>query len=344
MVKTHAVAAVGVAVLVGLTAVRLDSQGTSAVRAPSAAGRAAPAPAKAWTPSRTPWGDPNLQGNFTTIAETNTPLERPDEFEGKRREDFTPEELAAVGKARNETTIENYGGQPARHWFDNMIANNNSRPWLLVDPADGKIPPLTPRVLALPRPKPEPNDPGTYADMDLQVRCVSRGPAVYQALPMIYSNSFQILQTKDYVAIRHEIIHERRIIPIEGRGAGRPHNPSVLRDYYGDSVARWEGNTLVVDTTNFQKDVTFRQSTGETLHTIERFTRTAPNRVEWTITVDDPQTWTKPWTYSIPMTEDDSQAILEYACHEGNMALRNALAGARAKENAARTSGTGAGR
>ncbi len=335
MFRTHILAGVGMAMLVGLMPARVDPQGTTAAKRPPAPARAAPAPAKSWTPPRTPWGDPDLQGNFTTIAETNTPLERPAEFEGRRLEDFTPEELAAVGRARNETTIESYSGQPARHWFDNMIANSNSRPWLLVDPPDGKIPPLTPQALALPRPKPATDDPATYTDMDIQVRCISRGPAVYQALPMIYSNSFQILQTKDYVVIRHEIIHERRIVPIEGRGAARPHNPSVLRDYYGDSVARWDGNTLVVDTTNFQEAVTFRQSAGAKLHTIERFRRTAPNKVEWTITIDDPQTWTKPWTYSIPMTEDDSQAILEYACHEGNMALRNALAGARAKEKAA---------
>ena len=283
---------------------------------------------------RTPWGDPDLQGNYTIISETNTPLERPDSLEGKRLEDFTPEEIARIGKQRNEQAIEGYVGQPARHWFDNMIPNANSRPWMVIDPPNGKIPPLTPagraRVF-----RAAPDDPDKPSDMGQFFRCITTGPPIDQALTMMYSNSFDIMQTKDYVVIRHEIIHERRVIPIQGRGAGRGHNPSSLRAWYGDGIAHWEGQTLVVDTTNYHPDLTFRQSRGGALHTIERFTRTGLKRIEWEITVDDPTTWTRPWSYAVPMTEDDNQAIFEFACHETNLALRNSLAGARNKEKAA---------
>ena len=327
-----------------LEATVAEAQGTPPAK-PAARRDAAPPKAQAAKPviggrprthpsTKLPWGDPDLQGNYSIISEANTPLERPDEFAGRRIEDFTPEEMARLSKERTARALSEYNGLPEPGWFDHVIPNLNSRPWLVFDPPDGRIPPLTAEGQVRPRVQ-EPTDPVSYADMPQFVRCITTGPPIAQAVPTIYGNSFQILQTKDYVVIRHEMIHERRLIPIEGRGASRGHNPPVLRSYFGDAVARWEGETLVVDSTNYRPELTFRESRGGRLHTIERFTRTGPKQVEWKITVDDPATWTRPWSFAIPMTEDNDQAIVEYTCHETNLALRNVLSGARNKEKAA---------
>jgi len=148
--------------------------------------------------------------------------------------------------------------------------------------------------------------------------------------PSIYGNSYQIIQTKDYVAIRYEM-DPARIIPIEGRGAARGHNSGRLRSYGGDSIARWDGDTLVVDTINFLPQVNYRGANAN-LHLIERFRRIAPRIVDFTVTVDDATTWTRPWSFSIPLTEDDGQPIFEYACHEGNYGLRNILSAGRSDD------------
>jgi len=147
-----------------------------------------------------------------------------------------------------------------------------------------------------------------------------------------YGGSYQIVQTKDFVAIRYEMIHEARVIPIEGRGGARTHNDPALRTYAGDAIARWEGNALVIDTTNYNDTTTYRGFPARNLHLVERFKRTAPNKVELTVTVEDPHTWTRPWTYAIPLTEDDGQPIFEYACHEGNYGLRNILSAGRSDD------------
>jgi hypothetical protein len=134
------------------------------------------------------------------------------------------------------------------------------------------------------------------------------------------------------VTILYEMMHETRVIPLDGR----PHVPTHVRQWLGDPRGRWEGNTLVVDTTNFTDKTDYRGS-GENLHLIERFTRVAPNKIDWRATVDDPTTWTRPWAFAIPLTKDDTQQfIFEYACHEGNYGIANILSGARAKERAAR--------
>ncbi len=313
----------------------------------------APAPvagqaAKNFTPIRMPWGDPNISGNFTSKEEMNTPLERPDEFAGKRIEDVTPQELAAAVRTRQRNAVVNApyagGGSRARgvalsvpiHWLDHLDAGN-SRPWLVIDPPDGKVPPLTraaqQRSAARAAGRRERGSAESYTDRGLWDRCVTFG--VPSMISQYYGASFQILQTKDYVAIRYEMVHETRVIPIEGRGAARPHNPSKLRTYFGDATARWEGNTLVVDTANLNGKVggySLFLASDENLHLVERFTRTASNRVEVTTTVEDPTVWTRPWTYTIPLTENDGQPIFEYACHEGNYGLRNILSGARADE------------
>jgi hypothetical protein len=301
---------------------------------------------KKFVAKRLPWGDPDLQGNFTTKDEANTPFERPPQFAGKRAEDVTPAELAAANEVRRREALAAapYPGGGSRtqgvaiavpiHWFDSLDSQN-SRPWFVIDPPDGKVPPLTEEAkkrqaeaLAARRGR---GTADSYTDRSLGDRCVGFGIPAARPLPTLYGNSIQVLQTKDYVAIRYEMIHETRIIPIDGRGNARPHASPNLRSYYGDAIAHWDGDTLVVDTTNFNGKFGFRGS-GEKLHLTERLTRVAPDKIDWRATLDDPTTWTAPWTFGLPWTEDDSQPIFEYACHEGNYGLRNILSAGRSDD------------
>jgi hypothetical protein len=169
----------------------------------------------------------------------------------------------------------------------------------------------------------------SYTDRSLGDRCIAFSPL---RTPGIYGNSHQILQTPDYVVFRYEMIHEARMIPL----SGRPHVGPRLRPHMGDSRGHWEGDTLVVETTNIHEEMNYRGAPSKNLRLIERFTRIAPDKVEWTVTLDDPTTWTRPWTYSYPMTQDDTQMIHEYACHEGNYGLANLLSAGRAAERKAR--------
>jgi hypothetical protein len=297
---------------------------------------------KNWVPPRTPWGDPDIQGNFTTKDEANTPFERPAEWAGRSFDDIKPEELAAAIVKRQQEALEFApffgGGEPEDgvaiavpiHWFDNLQAQN-SRPWFVIDPSDGKVPPLTGEVGArLPVPRGTMGGRrDTYLDRSLGDRCIAWGA---WRLPTIYGNSYQIVQSKDHVVIRQEQVHEARIVPLGGRA---PLGPAI-RTYLGDARGHWDGNTLVVVTTNFHPDMALRGFGGQrglmrakNLRLIERFTRIASNKVEWTMTFDDPTSWTQPWTFSLPMTEDDTQIIHEYACHEGNYGLANILSAGR---------------
>ena len=334
-------AAAAVAVVTVAAPVSLSGQ-TPATTAQKPAGAAA----KKFVAKRLPWGDPDISGNFTTKDEGNTPMERPDAFAGKRIEDVTSKELAAEIKKRQRDALANapYAGGGSRergvalavpiHWFDTLDAEN-TRPWFIVDPPDGKIPPLNDdgkkRVADLAAYRANRGTADSFTDRSMQDRCIAWGIAVGRTVPIIYGNSMQILQSKDYVVIRYEMIHEQRIIPIAGRGAARQHNPAAQTSYYGDAVARWEGDTLVVDTTNYNGRLPYRGSSVR-LHTVERFTRVAPSKVEWTATLEDPGNWARPWTYAIPWTEDDSQPIFEYACHEGNYGLRNILSAGRSDD------------
>jgi len=333
---------VGTAMAIAALAVGVQAQQKPKPAGASGAGAAATKTAKTYIAPHTPWGDPDLQGNFTDKDEANTPLERPDEFAGKKVEDVTPQELAAIVAQRQQNALESAPfitgsradgiaiGVPI-HWLDHLDSAN-SRPWFVVDPPDGKIPPQLPeadkRAAETARARQGRSVADSYTDRSGWDRCIARAVPAAEMQPKIYGNSFQILQTKDYVAIRYEMIHETRIIPIEGRGAARPHNNSRLASYWGDATARFDGNTLVVDGKNFNGKLNFRGA-NENLHTVERFRRTAANKVEWTTTVEDATTWARPWTFSIPLTEDDGQPIFEYACHEGNYGLRNILQGAR---------------
>jgi hypothetical protein len=297
----------------------------------------APNAAQNYVAPKTPWGHPDLQGWFSNLSENGTPMERPAQFEGRKLEDIKGEELIAIKAAAQQRTISSFSGPlhaPEDWWQKDLNMVKGSQAWLIVDPPDGKIPPTTAEARARTAARNEarrgrgPAD--SWEDRSLYDRCISRGlPG--SMMPVIYGNSYQILQTKDYVAIRYEMIHETRIIPLDGS----PHASMKIRSYMGDPRGHWEGDTLVVETTNFRDDAAYSNSNGATLKLTERFTRVGPKTVKWAVTVDDPKTWTRPWTFAMPLTMDDTQPVLEYACHEGNLGLRNILSAARAEEKRA---------
>ena len=170
----------------------------------------------------------------------------------------------------------------------------------------------------------------SYEDRSLYDRCITRGlPG--SMLPAIYGNQYQIVQAPGYVAILYEMIHETRVIPLDSR----PVVGKQIEQDMGDARGRWEGDTLVVETTNFKERSVYRNANPATLKLTERFTRIAPDKVRWSVTVDDPTTWTRPWTFSLPLTADPNPLPL-YECHEGNYGLKNILSAARAEERAAK--------
>jgi hypothetical protein len=312
------------------------------------AGLAAQHAATSYSPPRTPWGDPDLQGTYTNKYEQSTPLERPAQFAGRRVEDVTGAELAAVLENRNTQVITRAAGVGSFEFRDPLEVTKGSRAWLIVDPPDGKIPPLT----AAARQRIGPPDPfqdtgiqgivnarqrtpssfddrafDSIEDFGLWDRCITRGlPGAM--MPHILGNSYEIVQAPGVVSIRYELIHDVRVIPLDGR----PHASKALGFELGDARGRWEGNALVIETTNFKDRSTYRNASAATLRLIERFTPTAAGRMEWTVTVDDPSTWTRPWTFSMPLTRTDTEPVLEFACHEGNYAVRHILSGARATD------------
>ena len=304
--------------------------------------RAASSSGSSWTAPRTPWGDPDLQGNYTNKYETSTPFERPKEFEGRRMEDISAHELAAAVARRQEDTLARakfFGGDPAglignsAEFRDIYEITKGSRPWFVIDPQDGKIPPILPeartRIANAARTGSFGNGPfNSHEDFSLWDRCITRGlPG--SMLPGQYGNSYEIVQGPGFVAIRYEMVHDTRVIPI----GNAPRAGSSIRSDMGVPRGHWEGNTLVVETTNFKARSAYRNANAETLKLVERFTRTAPDKIEWTVTVDDPTTWSRPWTFAIPLTMNDQEAIFEYACHEGNQAIKNILNAARAAES-----------
>jgi len=296
--------------------------------------------AKTWTAPKTPWGDPDIQGWFSNLSENGTPLEKPAQFAGRSLEDIKGDELTSIKQAAQNRTIESFAGPlhaPEDWWQKDLNMVKGSQAWLIIDPPDGKVPALTAEATARQAAAAEarranPRGPAdSWEDRSLYDRCITRGlPG--SMIPAIYGNSYQILQTPDYVAIRYEMIHETRIIPLDGRAHASPK----IKTYMGDARGHWEGDTLVVETTNFRDEASYRNSNGSTLRLVEKFQRVGPATVKWSVTVEDPKTWVRPWTFAMPLTIDDTQPVLEYACHEGNLGLRNILSAARSEEEAAR--------
>jgi hypothetical protein len=295
---------------------------------------------KNWKTARTAWGDPDLTGVYTNSDESGIPFEKPAEFGGRRLEDITAAELAELQRARQDAIIEraasaqdNPEAHPQLFWWETLNAKS-SRAWLVVDPPDGKIPPQTPEAQRRAAARAEarrqsgrgPAD--APEDRSLYDRCISRGlPG--SMMPAIYGSSYQIAQGPGYVAIIYEMIHETRVIPL----AGGSHVGKGIRTYMGDARGHWDGNTLVVETTNFKDQIAYRGADSASLRLVERFKAVGPTAVEWSVTVDDPATWTRPWTFAMALTKKDAtQRPFEYACHEGNYGLRNILSAARAEE------------
>ena len=296
-----------------------------------------------YTPAKTPWGHPDISGDYTNKDEANTPLERPDEFKGRDPRSFTQAELDELVKKRQTQAAAIAGGiggaetgAGPTHWYEHLRGTGN-RPWLITDPADGKLPPMTPQALKHEAAVAALNDArngegraDSWLDRSTYDRCITRGlPG--SMMPAIYGNAYQIMQTPDSVVIRYEMIHETRVIPLDGR----PHVSKAIRGYLGDARGHWEGDTLVVETTNFTNRTHFgynNRYNSESFTLTERFTATAPGRVQWEVTFNDPEVWTRPFTFAMPLTRDDTQQIFEYACHEGNLGLEHILTAARAEE------------
>ena len=288
-------------------------------------GIAAGAPAD-WTPPRTAWGAPDLQGVWD--YRTLTPLQRPREFAG--RETLTEEEAAAY-EERQGALLDDYDRAPSVHakwWLDyGRDLTDDRRTSLLVDPPDGRLPEITDdarRRSAARAERRRQRPDHAVQDRGLTERCLTFG---LPRLPGAYNNNVQILQTPTHVAIVNEMIHDARIVPLDGRS----HLTDAVPQWHGDSRGRYEGDTLVVETVGFSPQSAFRGSTAG-LHLIERFTRVGPNTVHYAVTLSDPATWTRDWTALVPMTKTD-QALYEYACHEGNHGLRNILHNARYAED-----------
>ncbi len=323
---------------------------------------------KTWTPSKTPWGDPDLQGIYTSDDYMNTPLERPANF-GDRRY-FTDAELAetaaaiarraeldarteqqnVMGRGRAEEARPNnplvFDGGADRNGWGERPRRPARQTSLIVEPANGRMPPLTPlgkqrlaevgkRQTALSPQRP----PQSWTDFDFYIRCISRGLAG-SILPSSYDNGTQIVQAPGFVTILHEKVHEARVIPLDKR----PHLGSSIRSYLGDSRGHFEGNTLVVETTNFLDNTTGvgrnggnAIATSDALRIVERFTRVDADTINYEMTVDDPKLFTRPWKVAYPITQEVGYELFEYTCHETNYTMTNVLRGARVQEKPSET-------
>ncbi len=296
---------------------------------------------------RTPWGDPDLQGTYTNKYEQGTPFERPEEFDGRRIEDIKSDELADILKERQDLVLLRTalaGGDPAGnlggplHWQDQFEIQKGSRPWFVTDPADGRIPPTTAEARARATARQEGRrgrgSADSWLDRSLYDRCITRGlPG--SMMPAIYGNSYEILQAPGVVAIRYEMVNEVRIIPLDPVSPRGSAPAPPIRGHMGYGRGRFDGDTLVIETTNFRDESVYRGANPDRLKLIERFTPRPDGKLEWSVTVDDPTTWTQTWTFAMPLTANPDERIMEYACHEGNRAMANILSAARTEERAA---------
>jgi hypothetical protein len=307
------------------------------------AGQTSPATTKAktWAPARTADGQPDLQGMWTNA--TITPFERPSALAGKPF--LTEQEAAALEKQAADRRAD-ADDRPPRPgdvgsyndaWFDagtKVVATRRTS--LVVDPPDGRVP-LKPSAEKTRDHNLTNVD--SYESMSPWDRCITRGPG--RMFPAGYNNAYQIVQTPGYVVILHEMIHEARIIPVDGR----PHLDQSIRLWTGDPRGRWEGNTLVVETTNFNDRGWIATNAAsarirgvphsDALRLVERFTRVDADTISYEVTIEDPNVYSRPWTVAIPLIRDESYQMFEYACHEGNRAIGHILSAARAAERLA---------
>jgi hypothetical protein len=311
--------------------------------AASPARPAAKAAEKAWAVKKTPWGDPDLQGVWNDA--TSTPLQRP---AGKGETVAGDEANLFEEQLANDLSRDRRDGGPEvdvnraynEHWMDSrrLKITADRRTSLIVDPPDGRLPPTVPISAERQKIRAEraaagarfqAGMPNVATEMSLPIRCIIRTDSP-PYLPTIYNNDFQIYQSPGYVVIAPEMIHSARIIPLDGR----PHIGPTLKQWLGDTRGHFEGNTLVLETTNFRNDDTVYQGANpETYKITERFTRVADDTVNYEFTINDPTTWTKPWTAVIPWTKiDPKEQMYEYMCHEDNFDIVHLLTGARARE------------
>ena len=322
-----------------MTRTMLAAAGAVLLLAPGAA--AAQAAGGGAETERTPWGDPDLQGVWTNT--TTTPMERPDEYAGRSAlTDEERAELDALAESyRDRKPPPGSTGAYNSFWVDR--GTRSAQTSLVVDPPDGRLPALTARVRERDAAVAASRNaaPDSFTDLNLYDRCITRGlPGAM--IPGFYNHNYQILQTPDYVVILVEMIHDARIVPLDGRAR---LSPSVGQ-WLGDSRGRWEGDTLVVETTGFSPKADERavsgplhlvMAPGENLRLVERFTRVDAETIDYRFTVTDRSTYERPWTASTPMSRIEGP-LFEYACHEGNYGLANILRGARNAERTAAAS------
>ena len=302
--------------------------------------------AKTWAQPKTPWGDPDLQGTWTSDDCIGTPMNRPAKF-GNRLY-YTEQELAdrekQIEKQHANDLVETVaqdarvGTGPPSHWGE-RARRPCKQTSLVVDPPDGQTPALVPEALARPRGEAATNNSpkaDSWLDFSTYIRCITRG-VVGSIYPVVYGNGQEIVQSPGYVSIMQEMVHEARIVPLDGR----PHASANIRTYMGDPRGHWEGNTLVVETTNFLGGKTSASANGwgtpltDALKLVERYTRVGPNEMRYEVTVDDPKTYVRPFKIGFPLTQEPGYQNFEYACHEGNYAMFDSLSGARADEKKA---------
>ena len=295
------------------------------------------------TSARTPWGEPDLQGIWT--IETVTPLERPEQFAGK---EFLTEQEAAAFEAltvAGRVDAPPSAGDPGNYnqfWFDRGTkVVQTRRSSLIVDPPDGRIPWTQEGQAARKRLAQRPQGPfDSWVDLDTGERCLTDGLGM---VPLqMYNMNYHVLQSPGYVVIQHEMFHDFRIIPTDGRA----HVSAGIRQWLGDARGRWDGNTLVVETTNFADKTGDRWSnpwraSRPTLRLVERFTRVDADTIDYRVTVEDPAMFSRSWTAAVPMSKNHAERgvtagrLYEYACHEGNHSIINVLSGARSAERGA---------
>jgi hypothetical protein len=301
----------------------------------------------AWR-ARTPWGDPDFHGEWTTEGEYGVPFERPAQYGS--RQFLSDDEYAKrmqdirVRDEQDLVPVDVLSGRvqgasaPIPHWRE--YNTTSRRTSLVIDPPDGRLPPRTPTAALIPVQRcgsllgGEPCD--SYDEYGLGVRCIVHGGGFPDAMiPAVYNANLRITQSAGYVAITYELIHDTRIIPIETAASTRPPLSPKVRMYMGDARGHWDGTTLVVETTNLKAA---NRGSSPGLRLTERFTRTSRNDMQYRVTFTDPATWTAPWTAALDMkSRPDNAGVFEYACHEGNHGMSNMLSAARAMERAERT-------